>query len=101
MGSISFLIGIPSVLSSGGLRFFTKIDFMGWMNFFFGNVALAFGAFLICFFLAYVWGVKKAIGEITLGNNRFKMWPLWTFSVKFFTPIAIIIILIFIRTIAG
>lgn len=101
MGSISFLIGIPSVLSSGGLRFFTKIDFMGWMNFFFGNVALAFGAFLICFFLAYVWGVKKAISEITLGDIRFKMRPLWTFSVKFFTPIAIIIILIFIRTIAG
>lgn len=101
MGSISFLIGIPSALSSGGVKFFTQIDFMGKMNFIFGNVALAFGAFLICLFLGYVWSVKKALVEIASGNIRFKMRPLWTFSVKFFSPIAIIIILIFIRTIAG
>lgn len=101
MGSLSFLLGIPSALSSGGVGLFTKIDFMGKMNFFFGNVALAFGAFLICLFLGYVWGVKKALREVASGNMRFRLQPLWSFSIKFFSPIAIIFILIFIRKIAG
>lgn len=101
IGAFSFLLGIPSALSSGGVKFLTKIDFMGKMNFFFGNVSLAFGALLICLFLGYVWGVKKALGEIASGNTHFRLRPLWTFSVKYLSPIAIIIILFFIRTIAG
>jgi NSS family neurotransmitter:Na+ symporter len=99
VGSLSFLVGIPSALSSGGLKLFTKIDFMGKMNFIFGNVTLAFGAFLICLFLSYVWGVKKAFSEIASGNTHFRLRPLWAFSAKFLSPIAIIIILFFIRTI--
>jgi len=100
IGAFSFLLGIPSALSSGGVKLLTKIDFMGKMNFLFGNVSLAFGAFLICLFLGYVWGVKKALGEIASGNTRFRLRSLWTFSVKYLSPIAIIIILFFIRTIA-
>ncbi len=98
-GSLALLLGIPSALSTGGVNLFTKIDFMGKMNFIFGNVTLAFGAFLICLFLGYGWGVKKALGEIVSGNIRFKLHPLWTLSVKFLSPIAIIIILFFIRKI--
>ncbi|MFP4082439.1 MAG: sodium-dependent transporter [Candidatus Aminicenantes bacterium] len=101
MGFVSLVLGVPSALSTGGVKLFSKIDFMTRMDFFFGNVSLALGAFLICLFLGYVWGVKKALGEISVGNTRFKLRPLWTFSVKFLSPIAIIIILIFIRTIAG
>lgn len=99
VGGFSFLIGIPSALSSGGLKLFTKIDFMGKMNFIFGNFTLAFGAFLICLFLGYIWGVKKAFSEIASGNTHFRLRPLWTFSIKFLSPIAIIIILFFIKTI--
>lgn len=99
VGLSSFLLGIPSVLSSGGAKLFTKIDFMGKMNFLFGNISLAFGAFLICIFLAYIWGIKKAIQEIFSGNSHFKLRPLWAFSVKFLSPIAIVAILFFIKTI--
>jgi len=100
MGLLAFLLGVPSALSSGAVKFLTKIDFSGWMDFIFGNISLAFGALLICLFVGYIWGVKRAIGEISSGNTRFKLRPLWVFSVKLLSPIAIIIILFFIRTIA-
>lgn len=100
VGLFVFFLGIPSALSSGGLAFFTKIDFMGKMDFIFLSLFLPIGAFLICLFLGYVWGVKNATKEILSGNPKFKLQSLWTFSVKFLSPIAILIILYFIKTIA-
>jgi NSS family neurotransmitter:Na+ symporter len=74
---------------------------MGKMDFIFANVSLAVGALLICIFLGYVWGVKKASHEIRSGDPRFRIAPLWGFSIKFLSPAAILIILYFIKTIAG
>lgn len=101
IGLVIVLLGIPSALSSEGMKFFTKIDFMGKMDFIFGNISLALGALLICIFLGYVWGVKKAAREIYSGNPHFGIKPLWSFSIKFLSPAAILIILYFIKTIAG
>lgn len=101
VGLVSFALGIPAALSTGATKFFTKIDFMGLINLVFGNISLVVGALLICVFLGYVWGVKKAAKEIHSGNPRFAIKPFWVFSVKYLSPIAIILILIFIKTIAG
>ncbi|MFQ6070215.1 MAG: sodium-dependent transporter [Candidatus Aminicenantales bacterium] len=101
LGLISFVLGVPSALSFGGMAFFTKIEFMGILNLVFGNISLAVGALLICIFVGYVWGIKKATGEVLSGNPRFKLQPFWSFSVKFLSPLAIICILIFIKIIAG
>jgi NSS family neurotransmitter:Na+ symporter len=101
VGFFVFLLGIPSALSSEGMAFFTKIDFMGKMDFIFANVSLAIGALLICIILGYVWGVKNAAQEVQSGNPQFKLRFLWAFSIKFLSPIAIIVILYFIKTIAG
>lgn len=100
VGLFIFFLGIPSALSSGGQAFFTKIDFMGKMDFIFLSLFLPIGALLICVFLGYVWGVKNATKEVLFGNPKFKLQPLWAFSVKFLSPIAILIILYFIKTIA-
>lgn len=100
MGLAAFLLGLPSALSAGAVEFLTKIDFSGWMDFIFGNLSLAFGGLLICLFVGYIWSVKKAVREISSGNPHFRLRPLWIFSVKFLSPVAIIIILFFIRTIA-
>ncbi|MFB0565265.1 MAG: sodium-dependent transporter [Candidatus Aminicenantaceae bacterium] len=99
LGFVSFVIGIPSALSFGGMKIFTSIDFFGIFNFIFVNISLPLGSLLICLFLGYVWSVRKAIQEISSGNPTFKIRPFWIFSVKFLSPIAIIIILIFIKTI--
>jgi len=97
VGFLSFVIGVPAALSFGGMKIFTKIDFFGKFDFIFGNISLAVGALLICVFVGYVWGVKNAIKEIFSGNPKFKIKPLWVFSLKFLSPLAIIFILIFIK----
>ena len=99
MGLCAFVLGIPSALSTGAVKFFTEIGFLGRMNFYFGNISLAVGALLICVFLGYAWRIKNASKEIAVGCPRFRLKPLWAFSVKFLAPIAIIIILYFIKTI--
>ena len=99
IGAITFIIGVPSALSTGGAKIFEKWDVMTKVDFVFGNITLAVGALMICLFLGYVWGVKKALQEIALGNQHFFLSPVWSFSVKYLSPIAIIIILIFIKTI--
>jgi NSS family neurotransmitter:Na+ symporter len=101
VGFLSFVIGVPSALSFGGMKFFTKINFFGRFDFIFGNISLAVGALFICLFVGYVWGVKNAIKEIFSGNPGFKMKPLWVFSLKFLSPLAIIFILIFIKKIVS
>jgi len=101
MGTIIFILGVPSALSAGGMQFFTKIDFLGKVDFMFGNISLAVGAFFLCIFVGYIWKIKNALQEIASGSQGFKLGPIWAFSVKFFTPIIILFILYFIKTIAG
>lgn len=101
VGSCCFLLGIPSGLSMGGVKLFTKLNFMTNMDIIFGNIVLALGGLGITLFLAYVWRVKNGLKEISWGNPQFKLKPLWVFNVKFLAPTAILIILIFIKTIIG
>jgi NSS family neurotransmitter:Na+ symporter len=94
MGLAALLLGVPSALSWGGVKFFTRIEFWAKVDLIFGNISLAVGALLICLFVGWVWGVKKAIEEVKSGNRQFSIRFIWVFSVKFLSPIAIIIILI-------
>jgi len=98
-GSICFILAVPSALSKGGMRMLTEIDFMGMLDFVFGNTSLAVGALLLCVFLGYVWGSGNAAREVAKGNPRFRLKPVWIFSLKFLAPAAIILILVFIKTI--
>lgn len=101
IGASAFLLGIPSALSNGGVPFLTKSGFMTKMDLIFGNITLAVGGLCICLFLVYFWGVRKALQEIAIGSKRFKLRGLWVFNIKFLAPLAIIIILIFIRKLTG
>jgi NSS family neurotransmitter:Na+ symporter len=99
LGGIAFCLGVPSALSSGGMKFFTDIDFMGKFDIIFANIMLAVGALLICIFVGWIWKIKTPVKEIHSGNESFTIRPLWIFSLKFLSPIVIIIILIFIKKI--
>ncbi len=99
LGVIAFCLGIPSALASGGMKFFTDIDFMGKFDIIFANIMLAVGALFICIFVGWVWGIKAAVREIHSGNPRFNIRPLWILSLKILSPIVIVIILIFIKKI--
>jgi NSS family neurotransmitter:Na+ symporter len=94
MGLCAAGLGVPSALSWGGVKFLTKWAFWAKVDLIFGNIALALGALLICLFVGWVWGVKKAIAEIKSSGTKFTLHNIWMFSIKFLSPIAILYILI-------
>ncbi len=101
LGALAFIIGIPAALSNGGVKLFTKWGIMIKMDFIFISLGLTVGALFISLFLAYAWGVKNALKEISFGNSRFKLKFLWIFNVKYLAPVVIVIILIVITNIFG
>lgn len=101
IGFIAFLLGLPSALSIGGVKLFTKWDIMTKMDLVFGNIMLAVGGLFMCLFVGYAWKVRNALKEISQGSRRFRLKSLWIFNVKFLAPLAVLILLIFIRVITG
>ena len=96
---ISFLLAIPSVLSGGIVKFFTKLpyyggDFLSFMSTVFGSYALSIGCLFIAVFVGWRWGVHGASQEITKGNPRFKLRVLWHVLIKFVSPIAVFLIIL-------
>ena len=98
-GTFSFLIGIPSVLSFCGTKFFQKlplldISFFEMMDFVWGSLALSVGALFICIFAGYVWKNAAALKEIGQGAEKFRYGRYWTLSVRYFCPVLILLILL-------
>lgn len=102
----TFIIGIPSALSQGSVEYFTNFgwipdyltspDFLSQASFLFGDFFLAFGAFLLSIFIAYIWGVKNAADEIAIGSKGFSknIKMIWAFMIKYFIPLVVFIILL-------
>jgi len=101
LGALAFIIGIPAALSNGGVKLFTKWGVMIKMDFIFISLGMTIGALFISLFLAYAWGVKNALKEISFGNSRFKLKSLWIFNIKYLAPVVIAILLIIITNIFG
>ncbi len=95
---LSFLIGIPSILSFGNVTFFQRlplihVSFFEMMDFVWGTMALSVGALFIALFVGYVWKSSSALQEIARGKGRFKYAGVWSFSVKFLCPLLILVTL--------
>jgi NSS family neurotransmitter:Na+ symporter len=101
VGSITFLIGIPSALSAGvvdsltNMTFFGKTSFLGIMDYFWGNISLAIGALLLSIFIGWVWGAKRA-GEEFRGGSEISNGTVrtWTFFIRYVCPVVIFIVLV-------
>jgi NSS family neurotransmitter:Na+ symporter len=99
MASITFIIGIPSALSCGGVKFLTelpvlKMGFLDLWNTIWGSLALAIGALFIALFVGYVWKTSNALKEITAEGTKFKLASLWIIALKYISPVLILLILI-------
>lgn len=94
MGLSALVLGVPSALSWGGVKFLTRISFWAKVDLIFGNISLAVGALLICLFVGWIWGVRKAVEEVKAAGHKFSIRRIWVVSLKFLSPIAILIILI-------
>ena len=98
---ISFLVGIPSILSFGDAGFFRRlplihISFFEMMDFVWGTLALSVGALFIAIFVGYVWKSANALQEIGQGARRFRYARIWTISVKYFCPLFILLTFFFL-----
>lgn len=92
---VIFILNILCSLSLGplsnvlifGKNFFDLFDYIT------SNILLPLGGFMMCIFIGYVWGVDKAIAEITQnGKFPFKSRGFWTLMVKVVAPIAVFIV---------
>jgi NSS family neurotransmitter:Na+ symporter len=105
VAGLCFLLGIPSALSMGASEYLSKVpffnvSFLDIMSILFSNYALSIGAFFICLFVGYKWGIKAALQEIEQGGHKFRLKAYWAFVIRFIGPVAIAVILGFI-TITG
>lgn len=99
---IAFVIGIPSAMSQGYSEFFSNLHFYGRtgfldiVDFLFGSFALTFGGLLLSIFIGWVWGAKKASGEISIGFNtpQNKLLTTWHFLIRFICPVIIFLVLL-------
>ncbi len=99
LGAITFVFAIPSALSAGGVKFFSKLpiinmDFLSFWDLVWGNLSLSVGALFMAVFVAYVWKTSNALKELKQGAEGFKLSKLWIFCLKFLAPVFIFIILI-------
>ncbi len=91
IGSIIFVLGIPSSLAQGAVPInIMGKDFLTFMDDLTGNILLPLGGLIISLFIG--WGFKKKdaltdsdLGETTLGT-------IWLWSVRVLAPIAILFI---------
>lgn len=99
---ISFVLAVPSALAFGASSFFTNLPgggFLGLMDLIFGKYGLTIGAFGICVFVGWFWGVPKALAEIESSGHRLPAAAAWGFLVRWVCPVAVLII--FALVVAG
>jgi NSS family neurotransmitter:Na+ symporter len=99
LGSIAFLLGIPSALANGAVPWLTNLpgvgmDFLSFLFMLFGQYSLVIGALLISLFVGWVWGVKAAGEEVRENDGEFPLGRTWGFLIRFVAPSAIVAILV-------
>lgn len=95
LGTLAFLIGIPSALGNGAVGWLSAIpgvgmDFLSLMFTAFGQYSLVVGALLISVFAGWVWGTRAAADEVKADDGKFPLEPVWSFLIRFVCPAAIL-----------
>lgn len=108
IGILAFILAVPSALSQGATGFlsdmsylfgeaglFGQNDFLSILDFFFGSLFLAVGAFFISIFVGWVWGAQYAAEEIQQGSNfTGTLMKVWIFMLRYICPTFIFIVVL-------
>ncbi|MFW5951265.1 MAG: sodium-dependent transporter [Gemmatimonadota bacterium] len=99
IGSIAFLLGIPSALGNGAVDWLSSLpgvglDFLSLLFTVFGQYSLGIGALLISIFIAWVWGVERAGEEVRVNDGRFALARTWAVLIRYLAPLALTALLI-------
>jgi NSS family neurotransmitter:Na+ symporter len=100
----AFLVGIPAALSTGAVGWLTNLlsiedrtyGFLDMMNLLFGQYSLIIGSLGVAIFVGWKWGVANANSEILTGHPGFKNKMTFAFFIRFFSPIAIASLLLYL-----
>ena len=93
---ITFIIGIPSVLSFGPWSEFTifGLIFFDFADYVVSNIIMPIGAIMLAVLSGWIWGTKNALDELNDGAVSFKIGYWWAFIIKYLAPILVLVILI-------
>lgn len=100
----AFIAGIPAALSTGAIDWLSNLlqienrnyGFLDLMNLLFGQYSLIIGSLGVAIFVGWKWGTANASREIAEGNPGFKYQKIFAFFIRFFCPIAIAFLLIYL-----
>ena len=101
VGGFTFLVGLPSAMSSGtsptltNMEAFGQTGFLAIMDFIWGNLSLAIGGLLLSIFIGWVWGVRNAGLEFRRGTGMTDAGvATWGFFIRWVCPIVIFVVLL-------
>ena len=97
MGTVIFLIGVPSALSWSTLKEFTifgRRDVFDSLDFLATNYMLPIGGLFIAIFAGWILTHGQKEAEIKRIENTFHFYDIWHFLVKYIAPLAVLIILL-------
>lgn len=103
-GTGAFLAGIPAALSTGAVGWLSGLfsiedrtyGFLDVMNLLFGQYSLIIGSLGVAIFVGWKWGTAHANAEIAMGHSEFKYKRTFAFFIRFFCPISIAALLIYL-----
>lgn len=97
IGSLIFLLGVPSALSFGPLAdlHILRWTVFGFLDHFTAAYMLPLGGFLLAIFIGWVWGKQPAIAEAVQGNANFITRQIWIVILRYFAPFVVGQILLF------
>lgn len=102
IGGTCFLLAVPSALANGSVDFFsidffgTGMDFLSLQNVIWGNYSLTLGALLTCLFVAYQWGVPRALASLEESGHKLPASGLWGLLIRVVCPLALAAVLVYI-----
>lgn len=101
LGGACFIFAVPSAVSQGASGFFSSLPDIGldWLtlqNNIWGNYSLSVGAMLTCIFIAWKWGIPKALESLEEGSHAVPVRGFWGFLIRYVCPLALIMILVYI-----
>ena len=91
IGTLIFLLGIPSALSFGVLgdvmiANYSVFDFVGMVT---DNILLPCGGLTMCYYIGWKWKPEYLVEEIEKNGVRFKLKKLWILCIRFLTPVLV------------
>lgn len=98
LGTLLFLLGIPSSLSNGIMADFhiMGMNFFDFLCFFGDNIVLPISALSMCIFIGTSWKVENACAELSNGGKlKLGYLKLWSILIKYVAPIAIAIVFVY------